>query len=86
MTRVLYDEYNEKLSEHQAIHILRPIHHSSDDILAHFTFRIWDKLTDVRDVGFIRPIDLHGYVWPEQDGELTLEFITQSVQSTFVLS
>lgn len=83
ITRVLRDEYHGKLAEHQAIHILRPIHHSSDDILPHFTFCIWDKLTDVRDVGFIRPRDLHGYVWTEQDGTLCMEFITHSVQSTF---
>jgi hypothetical protein len=79
MTRILREEYDGKLAEHHVIHILHPIHHSSDDILPHFTYCIWDKYTDVRDMGFVRPLDLHGYVWTEQDGEFTLEFITHRV-------
>jgi len=77
ITRVLTREFQDRLKPTEIINVLRPIHHSRDDTLPHFTFRIFDKLTDVRDISFLRFKDYHGYVWKEEDGELTLEFITQ---------
>jgi len=77
ITRVLTHQFQGQLKEHEIINVLRPIHHSRDDTLPHFTFRIFDKLTDVRDISFLRFKDYHGYVWTEEDGEMTLEFITQ---------
>ena len=56
---------------------MSPPHYSREDTLPHFTFRIFNKLTDVRDISFLRIRDYHGYVWTEEEGELTLEFITQ---------
>lgn len=85
ITRVLSLEYQQKLGENQVINVLRPIH-PSQDVLPHFTFRIWDNLIDVHDIGFARPRDLHGYVWEEQNGELTLEFITTCVEQKYIVS
>ena len=62
------------LDEDKKICVISPIHHSKDDILPHFTFRIWDKKKNAYDG---RRKDFHGYVWTEDDGSYTLEFITQ---------
>lgn len=77
ITRVLTREFQGRLKENEIINVLSPIHYSRHDTLPHFTFRIFDKLTDVRDIAFLRFRDYHGYVWMEEDGELTLELITQ---------
>lgn len=75
--KVLLEQFQDKLSPYEKICVLRNIHHSRDDVLPHFTFRIWNDLIDTRDVPFIRMRDYHGYVWAEQDGSFTLDFITQ---------
>ena len=74
-------ELKEKLENYNKsiIYVLKPIHYSShnDDALPHFTFRISNKSTEMCDIPFIIFDDFHGYVWKEEDGFLTLEFITQ---------
>jgi len=85
ITRVISREFQGRLKEHEIINVLSPPHHSRDDTLPHFTFRIFDKLTDVRDISFLRFRDYHGYVWTEENGELTLEFITQFINRNTIV-
>jgi hypothetical protein len=85
ITRVLRREYQGRLKKYEVINVLRPIHYSNDDTLPHFTFRIFNKLTHICDVGFLRFQDLKGYVWTEENGELTLEFVTQYINKKSVV-
>ena len=85
ITRVLTCEFQDCLKENEIINVLNPIHHSRNDTLPHFTFRIFDKRTDVRDIAFLRFRDYHAYVWTEENDELTLEFITQYVNRHSIL-
>jgi hypothetical protein len=86
ITRALACEFQGRLKEHEIINVLSPLHYSREDTLPHFTFRIFDKLTDVRDICFLRWRDYHGYVWTEENGELTLEFITQFTNRKTILA
>ena len=72
------DELKEHLkNDENQIYVINPIHHSDDDVLPYFTFRIFNKSTEICDIPFLVFDDFHGYVWTEQDGSLTLDFITQ---------
>jgi hypothetical protein len=68
----LFTPLNGKLGENNVINIIRPAHISGDDILEHITFRIFNKLTDVRDLPFVRHRDYHAYLWGND-----IKFITQ---------
>ena len=70
--RTLFSPLREVLTNHQIVNIIRPVHISGDDVLEHITFRIFDKLTDVRDLPFLRYQDYHAYLWGDQ-----IEFVTQ---------
>jgi len=75
--KALVAQFQGRLFAHEKICVLRNIHHSRDDVLPHFTFRIWNDLVSTRDIPFLRMKDYHGYVWTEEDGSSSLEFITQ---------
>ena len=59
------------LTEHQIITILEPPKVAEGDVLERIPFRIFDTLTDIRDIPFMNSQEYYAYI-----GGKEIEFIT----------